>query len=100
MPQVFTHVHSLKVVCVWPVSGQYGPGSRLIGLTHSGESYYFAKNNAELTDIQIAGAEKSVPEGDYRRSEFAGACWDPHGETLFVNMQSPGITFAITGPWN
>jgi len=78
---------------------EYGPGSRLIGLTHAGESYYFAKNNAELTDIQITGAEKSVPEGDYRDSEFCGACWDPRGDTLFVNMQSPGITFAITGPW-
>ncbi len=78
---------------------QYGPGSRLIGLTHSGESYYFGKNNAELTDVQIAGADKSIAEGDYRDSEFCGACWDPRGETLFVNMQTPGITFAITGPW-
>ena len=33
---------------------------------------------------------------DYRDSEFCGACWDPTGRTLFVNMQSPGITFAIT----
>ena len=32
-------------------------------------------------------------------SEFAGACFSPDGSTLFVNVQSPGITFAITGPW-
>ena len=32
-------------------------------------------------------------------SEFAGACFSPDGGTLFVNIQSPGITFAITGPW-
>lgn len=32
-------------------------------------------------------------------SEFAGACFSPDGGTLFVNVQSPGITFAITGPW-
>ena len=32
-------------------------------------------------------------------SEFAGACFSPDGSTLFVNAQSPGVTFAITGPW-
>jgi secreted PhoX family phosphatase len=32
-------------------------------------------------------------------SEFAGACFSPDGNTLFVNAQSPGITFAIQGPW-
>ena len=78
---------------------EYGPGARLIGLTRGGESYYLAKNNIELTSTQIAGASKLVGEGDYRDSEFAGACWSPDGRTLFVNIQTPGITFAITGPW-
>ena len=32
-------------------------------------------------------------------SEFTGATFSPDGSTLFVNAQSPGITFAITGPW-
>lgn len=78
---------------------QYGPGSRLIGLTRSGESFWFGKNNVELTSTQIADAGKRVEEGDHRDSEFCGACWDPTGRTLFVNVQTPGITFAITGPW-
>jgi uncharacterized protein len=29
----------------------------------------------------------------------AGAAGRPDGKWLFVNIQSPGITFAITGPW-
>lgn len=32
-------------------------------------------------------------------SEFAGACFSPDGKTLFVNVQFPGVTVAITGPW-
>lgn len=78
---------------------RYGPGARLLGLTRAGESFYLAKNNVELSDQQIAGAGKQVAEGDYRGSEFCGACWDPRGETLFVNIQTPGITLAISGPW-
>ncbi|MDQ1153506.1 alkaline phosphatase PhoX [Brevundimonas sp. SORGH_AS_0993] len=33
-------------------------------------------------------------------SEFAGAVFSPDGSTLFVNIQYPGMTLAITGPWN
>ena len=32
-------------------------------------------------------------------SEFAGACFAPDGKTFFVNIQDPGLTFAITGPF-
>ncbi len=33
-------------------------------------------------------------------SEFAGSCFSPDGGTMFVNIQNPGITLAITGPWS
>ena len=32
-------------------------------------------------------------------SEFAGPCFSPNGKWLFVNIQVPGITCAITGDW-
>jgi uncharacterized protein len=32
-------------------------------------------------------------------SELAGACFSPDGRWLFVNIQDPGLTMAITGPW-
>ena len=35
----------------------------------------------------------------YNNSEFAGACFSPSGKTMFVNIQNPGLTLAITGPW-
>ena len=33
-------------------------------------------------------------------SEFTGATFSPDRKTLFVNIQEPGITFAIEGPFN
>lgn len=32
-------------------------------------------------------------------SEWAGATFSPDGSVLFVNQQSPGTSYAITGPW-
>jgi hypothetical protein len=34
------------------------------------------------------------------RSEFCGPCFSPDGSVLFVNIQKPGITLAIRGPWD
>jgi secreted PhoX family phosphatase len=31
--------------------------------------------------------------------ELAGVCFSPDGATLFLNIYSPGMTLAITGPW-
>lgn len=33
------------------------------------------------------------------KAELCGCCFAPNHETLFVNIQKPGITLAITGPW-
>ena len=35
----------------------------------------------------------------YNDSEFAGATFAPDGQTLFANIQGPGMTLAIWGPW-
>lgn len=79
--------------------GALGNGARLFGLTLDGQPYLFAKNNVVLSAAQIAAAGKNVGSGDFRGNEFAGACFDPTGRLLFVNIQTPGITFAIAGPW-
>ncbi|MHA4895879.1 alkaline phosphatase PhoX [Pedobacter sp. PWIIR3] len=55
---------------------------RIIGITPQGKTYVIAKNIG------------------YRESEFAGPVFSPSGNTLFINIQSPGLTLAITGPWN
>lgn len=68
---------------------------RLIGLTLDGRTFTFAVNNVSLPSAY----NHVVQAGDYRTSELAGACYSPDGRWLFVNVQTPGITFAITGPW-
>lgn len=58
------------------------PHKHLRGVTPDGEIYTIARNRY------------------FGDSEMAGACFGP-GEptTLFVNIQFPGYTLAITGPW-
>lgn len=52
----------------------------LLGVTPQGQIYQIARH--------VAGT-----------AEFAGCCFSPDGRTLFVNLQRPGVTIAITGPW-
>ena len=83
-----------------PITDTFGFGQRLMGLTGAGDAYIFAKNNVNLTTAELTAAGKSTAlAGDGRGNEFAGACFDPTGRYLFVNIQTPGITFAISGPW-
>jgi uncharacterized protein len=54
--------------------------NRVMGITPEGGVYKFASNR--LND-----------------SEFAGPTFSPDGNTFFVNIQTPGKTFAIWGPF-
>jgi len=51
------------------------------GVTPKGALYEFARNAM------------------MNSSELAGATFSPDGSTLFGNIQNPGLTLAITGPW-
>jgi uncharacterized protein len=53
------------------------------GLTPKGELFDFARN---------------ILPG-YETQEFAGSCFSPDGKTLFFNIQTPGVTCAVWGPW-
>jgi uncharacterized protein len=68
-------------------------GQRLVGLTASGQAFPFAQNNIVLN------GERNGLVGDFRNREWAGATFSPDGRWLFANIQTPGVTFAITGPW-
>ena len=54
--------------------------NRLWGITPKGNPYLIAENN-------------------YSGAEFAGVCFSPFDNTLFVNIQQKGITLSIDGNW-
>lgn len=83
------------LLCEDAAGNNFTEGERLVGLTLNGETFTFAMNNVNLASDYSA----AVRRGDYRQSEWAGACYSPDGKWLFANIQTPGITFAITGPW-
>ncbi len=49
--------------------------------------------------LSPAGVVYPIARNALNESEFCGATFSPDGSVLFVNMQNPGITFAIEGPW-
>jgi secreted PhoX family phosphatase len=65
----------------------------LHGVTRDGRIFRFGRNT------MVLAGERNGLAGDFRNREFAGACFSPDGQWLFVNIQTPGVTLAITGPW-
>ena len=53
-----------------------------------------------LRGITPAGKIYTLARSSYvGNSELCGVTFAPNHPTLFVNIQRPGITIAITGPW-
>ena len=64
--------------------------TRLRLLTAAGDVVTVAENAVVLDGLKGFS-------GDYRAGEWCGVC--RAGDWVFANLQEPGITFAITGPW-
>jgi uncharacterized protein len=79
------------------VGGTRRFGTRLVGINRRGGSFVFAEN-AIVLDGPLPDRPAVLP-GDHRGIEFCGATFSPSGRYLFVNVQIPGVTFAIEGPW-
>lgn len=78
-------------------------------VTPQGVAYTFARV-PNTVDLVVAEADdyeedctadpKPGPGEVFGASETAGVVFSPDGEWLFLNIQYPGITLAITGPWH
>ncbi len=76
-------------IVVAPFGGAFlcedGAGfNHVLSLDGRGNPSFFADN-------------RILSDGEY--SEFTGACFSPDAKYMFVNVQVPGFTYAITGPW-
>lgn len=56
-------------------------------------------NHCGLVGIRPDGSQYQLADNPYSNSELAGICFSPDGRTMFVNVQYPGTTLAITGPF-
>lgn len=68
-------------------------------LSQKGKIFDFAQN---ITKIDLHDLDdEDFPEAGkaFGASEFSGVCFSPDGKWLFLNVQYPGLTIAITGPW-
>jgi uncharacterized protein len=65
---------------LWFVEDFGQPGNRIMGITPKGSVYEFARIRDE-------------------EAEFSGPTFSPDGKTFFVNLYTPGATFAIRGPF-
>ena len=63
-----------------------------------GVQRHYIEASGKLYDPTVPDDGASAGDG-VGHSEFAGPRFSPDGKFLFVNIQVPGITCAITGPW-
>ncbi|CAN5290244.1 DUF839 domain-containing protein [soil metagenome] len=67
-------------------------------LTASGTIANLAQVIAPL-DLNHWNSEDFPEAGATGASELAGPCFSPDGQSLYINLQYPGLTCVITGPW-
>ncbi len=67
----------------------------LFGLTRQGQLFRFCQVNPELSGHHAGFRLASTA----LLSEWAGVTFSEDGDWLFCNLYRPGLTIAITGPW-
>ncbi len=91
------------IMCEDNSGGTTNQGERLIWLyPKTGQIFTFALNNMDFSGAGLGTLVRpsgTVFNTNMKQNEWAGATFSPDGRWLFVNIQTPGVTFAITGPW-
>lgn len=81
-----------KAVLHAPDNITLGPDGRLY-------MYEDGDNGNNIVGVNSDGELFRVAENVVNGSEFCGGCFSHDGRFMFVNIQSPGITLVIEGPW-
>ena len=71
----------------------------------AGQNLIICEDNSKLVHLRVLTPQgeiftlaRNVMPG-HEHQELAGLTFSPDGQTLFVNLQVPGKTLAIWGPW-
>jgi hypothetical protein len=56
-------------------------------------------SSCSVIGIRPDGTQYRVADNAYSGSELAGVCFSPDGNIMFLNIQYPGMTVAISGDW-
>ena len=83
------------VVCEDRVN-RYTAGQSIAGVSREGGLFKFCQIDPNLTG-EWNGIDLAATA---RESEWAGVCFSRDGKWMFANIYNPGITCAITGPWD
>lgn len=75
--------------------GPFGKGQYIAGFNAADGLFAFCQINPALR-ASFAGHDLSATAIS---SEWAGVCFSADGEWMFANVYAPGVTVAITGPW-
>lgn len=68
------------VVCEDLIDPSFSPAAHVRCVTPEGKIFTLARNSNG-------------------QGEFAGGCFSPDGKWFFINLQTRGLTLAVTGPW-
>ncbi|HKO93666.1 MAG TPA: alkaline phosphatase PhoX [Polyangiaceae bacterium] len=90
----------IELVAIFPVGSPFdGPDN----ITAGPHGFAIACTDGEVDNWLVAiGNDGRVAPFAFNALndvEFAGATFSPDGQTLFANIQEPGLTLAIWGPW-
>ena len=75
--------------------GVFTQAQYIAGLDEKSGLFAFCQTNPQLSGVH-AGHNLGRTA---LSSEWAGACFSADGQWMFVNLYNPGVTIAITGPW-
>ncbi len=75
--------------------GTFTSAQFIAGFNEQDGLFAFCQTNPQLDDVYAGHDLARTALG----SEWAGVCFSMDGQWMFVNLYNPGITFAITGPW-
>ncbi|MEU8606859.1 alkaline phosphatase PhoX [Actinoplanes sp. NPDC048791] len=105
---------TIQLVTYFPhqVTAEEGAPAKYTDLTFDGPdnvtvtpwgSLVLAEDGAGASHVLSAfpgGPVYAIARNQLNDSEFCGPTFTDDGRVLYVNMQDPGLTLAITGPWD